>query len=80
MGRRKSPEESPQSPEQKSGNGDRYPTAVDGLRRIISEANLPEGPIEFLQVEFLASGEVVYTMREPRADEADGGYLAPAGS
>jgi len=55
---------------------DRYPTAVNLLRRIIQEGELPTGPIERLEVTCLASGEATYRVWEPRSEDADGGYLS----
>lgn len=57
---------------------DRYPTATEGLRRVVSEANLPEGPIEYLEVRFMADGSATYRVWTPRAEEPDGGYLPVA--
>lgn len=57
-------------------NQDRYPKAVEGLRRIVQSAELPDGPIERLEVTFLASGEATYRVWEPRAEVSEGGYLA----
>jgi len=55
---------------------DRYPRALQGLRRVVEEANLPEGPIERLEVTFLANGDATYRVWEPRAEESVGGFLA----
>lgn len=71
----------PASPGAKEGgfdhNVDRYPAAAKGLRRILDEGTLPDGPIERLEVTFLASGEATYRVWEPRAEDSEGGYLAP---
>lgn len=63
------------SPGKTDTDADRYPTAREGLRRVLKEAVLPDGPIESLEVTFLASGEATYRIRPPRAEETDGGYL-----
>ena len=62
-------------PENIDTDRDRYPTAVEGLRRVIGEGVLPDGPIERLEVRFLASGEATYRVWTPRAEEPDGGYF-----
>jgi len=54
---------------------DRFPTAKKGLQRVLAEARLPEHPIEWLEVSWLASGEATYRVRAPRAEETEGGYL-----
>lgn len=58
-------------------NEDRYPDFTRALRRIIQEAEIPDGPIERLEVRTLASGEVTYRVWFPRDDEPLGGYLGP---
>ena len=58
-------------------DADRYPGAIQGLRRVLRDGNLPDEPVEWLEIQFLASGEAVYRWRLPRADEDDGGYLGP---
>lgn len=77
MRTRNTPETSQSEQPQLDTDSDRYPTPVAGIRRILQEAELPEDPIEWLEVQFLASGEATYRMRRPRADEATGGYLPP---
>lgn len=54
---------------------DRYPDVVTGLRRIIAQAELPEGPVEWLEVNFAANGEGTCRWRHPRSDEIDGVLL-----
>lgn len=62
-------------PEDYDHNADHYPDAVTGLRRVIQEADLPDGPIEYLEVAWLANGSGTYRVRAPRAEETQGGYL-----
>lgn len=69
MGRSKNTSRAPEGEPGFDPDVDRFPGAVDGLRRIIQEGVLPEGPIDRLEVSFLASGEVAYRWREPRAEE-----------
>lgn len=57
---------------------DEFPTAEEGLTRILEQAQLPDGPIEYLECSFLASGEATWRVREPRAEDMEGGYLPPA--
>jgi hypothetical protein len=56
-------------------NADRYPDFNRAMRRIIEEAEIPDGPIERMEINFLASGECTYRVWAPRADESEGGYL-----
>jgi len=58
-------------------DSDRYPTFVQGMRRILQEAEIADEPIERLEVNFLASGEATYRYWLPRAEDSDGGYLGP---
>ena len=54
---------------------DRYPEVKEALNRILSDAELPKGPVERIEVTFLASGEATYRVWQARAEEPDGGYL-----
>jgi hypothetical protein len=56
-------------------DADRYPEFGQGMRRIIAEANIPDGPIERLEVTFLANGEATYRVWPARAEEPEGGWL-----
>jgi len=78
MGRSKSPENSRIVQAPKDPNADRYPKPKDGLRRVLDQMDVPEHPIERLEVTFLASGEATYRVWAARAEEPDGGYLPPA--
>lgn len=64
-------------PEDYDPDSDHYPDAVSGLRRVIQLADLPAGPIEYLEVAWLANGSGTYRVRAPRAEETEGGYLPP---
>lgn len=59
-------------------NQDRHPTFDQVMQRISHEADLPTGPVERLEVNCLASGELTYRWWTPRAEEPEGGYLGPA--
>lgn len=62
-------------------DSDRYPNLVPALRRVIEDERLPEGPFEWLEVHALASGELTYRVRRPRADhaeEVEGGHIPAA--
>jgi hypothetical protein len=54
---------------------DRYPDVKDALTRVAAEGILPDGPCDRVVVEVLASGEITYSFRLPRAEEMEGGYL-----
>jgi hypothetical protein len=69
-------------PRQSQGNDkaidpdvDRYPTFVQGMRRILQEAEIPDVPVDRLEVNFLASGECTYRYWTARNEESDGGVL-----
>jgi hypothetical protein len=51
---------------------DRYPDWADALRRIVAEADLPEGPIERLEVTTLANGDITCRIWPARAEEPEG--------
>lgn len=59
-------------------DADRYPTFNQALRRIQTETEIPDGPVERLELHCHASGEVTYRVWGPRAEEPEGGYLPPA--
>jgi hypothetical protein len=61
-------------------NVDRYPEFGPAMRRIVQEAELPAGPVERIEVTFLADGSATYRVWAARAEEADGGYIPPATS
>lgn len=67
----------PASKEKFNHNVDRYPEFNQAMRRIIQEADIPDGPIERVEVTFLASGEATYRVWQARAEESEGGYLPP---
>jgi hypothetical protein len=56
---------------------DRYPTLTRLLQRIISETPAGDDLVERLEVNAFASGEGTYRYWAPRAEEPEGGYLAP---
>jgi hypothetical protein len=56
-------------------NRDRYPTAIQGLRRIVEQGRLEDTTIERLEVNFFANGEATYRYWAPRAEESRGGFL-----
>jgi len=69
------PDDHPDAPH----NQDRYPGIVSALRQVLQQEDLPEGPFEWFEVHALASGELTYRIRRPRADhqeEVEGGYIA----
>lgn len=72
------PQKETQRPQAFDPDVDRHPSFVAGMRRILQEADVPDVPIERLEVAFLASGEATYRYWLPRADEPEGGYLGPA--
>lgn len=55
---------------------DRYPSFSKLLRKILEEVELPDAPVERLEVTCLASGEATYRIWSARAEEPEGGYLS----
>ena len=53
---------------------DRYPNIYDVLVKLQHDANLPNEPIERIEVTALASGECTYRYWLARAEEPEGGY------
>jgi len=70
--------ETAQGPAEVDTDTDRHPTFVQGLRRILQESTIPDVQLESIEIYFLASGEVTYRYRSPRAEETEVGYLPPA--
>lgn len=58
-------------------NVDHYPTAVEAFTRLAHAERLPEGQVEYIQVHAMANGELSWTIRRARVEEADVG-LDPA--
>lgn len=58
-------------------DSDRYPDTEKALRRILEESDIPKGPVDRLEVNVHADGSITYRSRAPRAEDWDGGYLAP---
>lgn len=54
---------------------DRYPEFVTVLRRIMQEADLPEGPIDRFECTCLANGDATYNVWSARDSEPKGGFL-----
>lgn len=57
---------------------DKYPTARQGIMRVLDTGDIPKGSIERLEITFLADGSATYRVWTPRAQEPDGGYLPVA--
>ena len=58
-------------------NEDRYPDFMDAVNGMIENVDIPDGPIERLELTFLASGEATYRVWPARAEEPIGGYIPP---
>jgi hypothetical protein len=56
-------------------NSDRYPTAREGIRRILEALDNPDAQVDRVEVNFLANGEATYRIWEARAEEPEGGVL-----
>jgi hypothetical protein len=58
-------------------NADRYPDAATALRRLAGDDNLPEGPVEYIELNLLASGEIAWRVRPARSEELQVGSNHP---
>ena len=56
-------------------NVDRYPDFADVLAALQDAEDLPDGPLERVEITTLASGEATCRVWTPRAEEAIGMYL-----
>jgi hypothetical protein len=57
---------------------DRYPDLKGVVASILDDPNLPQGPVERLEVTCLASGEATYRVWAARAEDPEGGYIPPS--
>ena len=55
---------------------DRYPSIQAVLAAVASADNLPEGDIDRIEINCLASGEATYRVWAARAEEPEGGVLS----
>jgi len=67
--------QSPQGHEEFDPNVDRYPDFADVLAALQEAEDLPDGPLERVEITTLASGEATCRVWTPRAEEAIGMYL-----
>jgi hypothetical protein len=58
-------------------DSDRYPTLGKVLHKIGQEIGKDTSTVERVEVNVLPSGEATYRYWAPRAEESEGGYLAP---
>ena len=56
-------------------NSDRYPTAQEGLRRVLDEGDWAKITVDRIEVRFQANGEGTYRYWSPRAEEPEMGFL-----
>ena len=57
-------------------DSDRYPDFGQVLAKLQDDENLPEGPIERLEIACHASGDATWRVWQPRAEEYIGGFYA----
>jgi hypothetical protein len=62
-------------PEPDNPDEDRYPTPKAAFAAIADELDDFEGPVERIEVWFLAGGDATYRVYPARAEEPLGGYL-----
>lgn len=78
MGTSKSRDRAPGSDASIDTDADRYPDAKTALSRISNDLDFPSSGVERIEIRFLANGEGVYRIWEPRAEEpTDQGLLPP---
>jgi hypothetical protein len=70
------PKNAPEQSAKINTDQDRHPNFAATLRAILARPDLPEGPIERLEVFCHASGEATYRVWQPRAEDSEGGYLS----
>lgn len=57
-------------------NVDRFPPLDKVLAAIRENPDMPEGEVERIEINCLASGDATYRVWAPRAEEPVGGYIA----
>ena len=58
-------------------DADRYPSLDRVIQALKDDVDIPDGPVERVEMTFLASGEATYRVWTARAEEPAGGYLPP---
>lgn len=56
-------------------NADRYPDLETIFSAVLASDRIPDGPVDFVEVTALASGEATFKVRAAREEEPQGGYL-----
>lgn len=64
-------------PQKLNTNEDRYLTFRQAIDRVLDEGDIPDEPVERLEIACLASGDATYRYWTARAEEPEGGYLPP---
>jgi hypothetical protein len=62
-------------PPERDHNIDRFPTAVEALRRVAQDERLIQGPIHRIDVRTDAAGNVFYRVWAPRAEDPEIGFV-----
>jgi hypothetical protein len=55
---------------------DRFADANKALSALVNDDDFPDGPVERVEVSFMANGEVSWRVWEPRAEEARQGFYS----
>ena len=58
-----------------AGGDDNYADLASIIPAVLDHSEFPDGPVERLEINCHATGEVTYRVWAPRAEEATGGYL-----
>ena len=67
--------ETQKAPAKVDHNRDRYPELRDAISRFLDSGNLPDGPVERVELTFLANGEGNCRVWPARAEEPDSVFL-----
>jgi hypothetical protein len=60
-------------------DSDRFPKAKDALTRISQYGDLPDEPVERIEIHAGAGGELTFRWWPARSDDSDFGYIGPDG-
>jgi hypothetical protein len=57
-------------------DSDRYPLIADVCRRLVTDLEDAQAPVERVEINTFADGSATYRVWSPRVEDAQGGYLA----
>lgn len=56
-------------------DADRHGNARQVLQRLLDQGDLPDTPVELVEIHVFAGGDLSFRVRQPRAEEFDLGYV-----